>query len=250
MPMTDTERESLQERPDPQSAEEAMRMRDDLGISIQEIQNQLSNRNRLFDGQRMTGEAYWAWHRSARSALLHKIRQMKDIKTYLRKKLSEPASGAEAGEVHCAANELIKASYAARDVMKKSAKTIEDLVRDNGDLLDTIRDLELQLRHDRAGNPTPGEWRFVENRIEADGLAIATVFEADDFAHVNAQNRDELNAKCWANGLLMAAGPKLLAACKFALARIESDIETDKRKCDEGHWLRAAIAFATTGATP
>lgn len=36
----------------------------------------------------------------------------------------------------------------------------------------------------------------------------------------------------------------LLAACRLALERIESDIETDKRKTVDGNALRAAIAKA------
>jgi hypothetical protein len=43
---------------------------------------------------------------------------------------------------------------------------------------------------------------------------------------------------------LLAAAPQLLEACKAALARIESDIETDGRKVDEGDQLRFAIAAA------
>jgi hypothetical protein len=44
-----------------------------------------------------------------------------------------------------------------------------------------------------------------------------------------------------ANARLIAAAPELLAACKSALARIESDISDD---CAEAHGLRAALRAA------
>ena len=48
-----------------------------------------------------------------------------------------------------------------------------------------------------------------------------------------------------ANATLIAAAPELLAACREGLARIESDIENQNRKCSEGDLLRAAIDKAT-----
>lgn len=45
--------------------------------------------------------------------------------------------------------------------------------------------------------------------------------------------------------MLIVAAPTLLAACRLALSRIESDIESEKMKTSEGKELRLAIAIAT-----
>jgi len=72
----------------PSSVEEAIKMRDQLGLDVQVIQDQLSHKDRTVDYRRMTPEEYWQWHHRAAAARQSKIRKIKKLKDYIRENQS------------------------------------------------------------------------------------------------------------------------------------------------------------------
>jgi len=87
---------------------------------------------------------------------------------------------------------------------------------------------------------TPGPWwagtdedAHMVYGSEADGTAVADCMRDDGDDYVER-----------ANARLIAAAPDLLAACKVALDRIGSDIESPHLRTADGDQLRAAVAKA------
>jgi hypothetical protein len=78
---------------------------------------------------------------------------------------------------------------------------------------------------------TPGPWKFDtdENAIYSDGQQIASICTSDDFPCLADEQRAEVDADGRANGLLIAAAPKLLEASRTAANRIRgfTGIEID-----------------------
>jgi hypothetical protein len=69
------------------------------------------------------------------------------------------------------------------------------------------------------------------------------------FAHVFVAVQGVRDDEGVANANLLAASWDMFQALQLALARIESDIESTRRKTDEGNAIRAALAKAL-GASP
>lgn len=77
----------------PVSLAEAMKRKIDLGADIQNIQEQLGDRDRHVEGRRMTEMEYWQWHRKAKTALLAKLAEFRDLKKYIQENSrSKPSS--------------------------------------------------------------------------------------------------------------------------------------------------------------
>jgi hypothetical protein len=65
---------------------------------------------------------------------------------------------------------------------------------------------------------TPGPWSVDEDGlISAGGIAVASVYDADDFPCLDADDDEPVNDAAHANACLIAAAPDLLDACKDAL---------------------------------
>ena len=56
------------------TADEAVRMRDELVGQMKDIDAQLSSRNVIVNGERLSGNEFWTWRRSAVGAKHHKER--------------------------------------------------------------------------------------------------------------------------------------------------------------------------------
>lgn len=67
------------------TSDEASRLRDELISQMGDINVQLSERNVLVDGERLSGNEFWAWRRSAVAAKNHKEK----LATALRRRAHE-----------------------------------------------------------------------------------------------------------------------------------------------------------------
>jgi predicted short-subunit dehydrogenase-like oxidoreductase (DUF2520 family) len=99
---------------------------------------------------------------------------------------------------------------------------------------------------------TPGDWDFDEDEltISAQGAPLANVSRSEDFACLPDEDREAYDLMARANGHVMAASNKLLAACEEAL-RISFTVkpaDQPQALIDFEPQLRAAIAAAKGGA--
>ena len=68
---------------EPRTHEEAIQRRDQVLGEVQDIQNQLGERNRLVDGHRMPEKEYWAWRGKAKVALYYRLADYRRIKAWI-----------------------------------------------------------------------------------------------------------------------------------------------------------------------
>src|SRR5437588_699730 len=84
--------------PEPKSLEEATARRNELGILIENIQNQLSQPNKLdASGCRLTSEAYWDWKRRANMTRSLAVAELRSIKQYIGKQANKMRQQPKAG---------------------------------------------------------------------------------------------------------------------------------------------------------
>lgn len=84
----------------PQTREEADRRRDELVIAIQDMQQQMANRNKLGpDGRRLEEHEYWSWRNKARIAHLARLEELRRIKAWIREDSSRPTATSDEGQV-------------------------------------------------------------------------------------------------------------------------------------------------------
>lgn len=68
---------------EPRSVEEAILRKQLLGTEIERIQEQLGDRNRTVDGERLDDHEYWQWRKRALAARACKAEEIRRLKEYL-----------------------------------------------------------------------------------------------------------------------------------------------------------------------
>jgi hypothetical protein len=68
---------------EPRTLQEAIQRRDQVLGEVQDIQNQLGERNRLVDGHRMPDREYWAWRGKAKVALYYRLGDYRRLKAWI-----------------------------------------------------------------------------------------------------------------------------------------------------------------------
>jgi hypothetical protein len=68
---------------EPRSLEDAIQRRDHVLSEVQDIQDQLGDRNRLAVGRCMADDEYWEWRGKAKTALKYKLTEYRRLKAWV-----------------------------------------------------------------------------------------------------------------------------------------------------------------------
>jgi hypothetical protein len=75
---------TVQKRSRRERLEAAYARKREITQQVQEIQEQLANRNRVIEGRRVDSHEYWEWHRKAKHALGCKLTELREVKDQIR----------------------------------------------------------------------------------------------------------------------------------------------------------------------
>ena len=74
---------------EPSSLEEALLRKNALGAEVERIQQQLSCRDRVENGRRLSTEEYWRWHQQANYARMCKVEEIRRLKEWMLRRQAE-----------------------------------------------------------------------------------------------------------------------------------------------------------------